>query len=241
MKLCLAAVEQREDLEFGLLQIEDYAKEAKERSAELILFPEAFLQGFEGLCFDYQKDILVAVSAQGAEIARVRRICKENGIGIGLGYFETEGGVIYSSYIIIDSNGKTIANYRRRSPGWKESYAGADYREGKEFISFQMKDKAFSVILCGDFWTDSLLDEISAIECDCMIWPVYIDFTIEDWESFEYAEYLERTQVLEMPVAFVNAYVEDPERANGGAFVAKHGRAEQELKMGKPALLYFTI
>lgn len=241
MKLCLAAVEQREDIDFGRQQIAKFAREARARGAEMILFPEAFLQGFEGLCFDYQKDISVAVSAQGAEIAHIRRICRESGIGIGLGYFETEGGVIYSSYIVIDAEGRTIANYRRKSPGWKEHYANADYREGREFITFKMKDKQFGIMLCGDFWTDSLLPEISALECDCMLWPVYIDFSVEDWEEEERSEYLKRTEILGMPVAFVNAFVDAPDRANGGAFLAAKGKAIVELQMGRPALLDITV
>lgn len=241
MKLCLAAVEQREDIEFGFEQVQKYAEEAKNSGAELILFPEAFLQGFEGLCFDYQKDIQVAISSRGQEMARIRDICRNCGIGVGLGYFETESGVIYSSYIVIDAEGRTVANYRRRSPGWKESYANADYREGKEWITFRIKDRVFGIVLCGDFWTEEFLPEISVLECDCMLWPVYVDFSVSDWEGEEYPEYLRQTEILGMPVAFVNAYVEDAERANGGAFLASKGKIKHECKMGKPALLYFTI
>ncbi|MDO4754162.1 MAG: carbon-nitrogen hydrolase family protein [Bacillota bacterium] len=241
MKVCLAAVEQREDISYGISQIRHYAEKASQEGAELILFPEAFLQGFEGLIFDYQKDIQVTIGQRGSEMAEIRNIAKTNRIAIGLGYFEMHEGSIFSSYILITPNGDTAANYRRRSIGWKESFVNADYREGKEFVRFKLKDRTFGIVLCGDFWTDDFLDEISALDCDCLLWPVYLDFSTEDWETTEYADYLERSAIMGIPVALVNAYVEDENRANGGAFVALHGKAICELKMGQPNLLYFTL
>lgn len=241
MKICMAAVEQREDIRFGISQIQKYAQIAASRGAELILFPEAFLQGFEGLTFAYQKDIEIAVSAQGAEIAEIRKICRAHEIAVGFGYFEAEGGVIYSAYHVLDRTGETLCNYRRRSKGWKELHAGADYREGTRFVRFALRNKTFGIVLCGDFWTDELLDDIAAIDCDCMLWPVYIDFPVTDWLEEERAEYLRQTSILGMPVAFVNAYVENPDRANGGAFLALHGKPLAELPMGGPNLLYAEL
>lgn len=245
MKITLAAVEQREDMRFAIEQIRRFAASEAREGTGLLLFPEAFLQGFQAVMFDYQKDLSVVVSERGAEINEIRQICRDHQIAIGLGYYEMEGGVFYDSYLVLNEQGETLANYRRKSPGWKELHASADYREGKEFVTFELGGYRFGILLCGDFFTDHLLAEISEIDCDCMLWPVYVDYQPEHWES-EYPEYLKQTALLSMPVAFVNAYVDETgqaivERAKGGAFVAHFGKPLHELGMGAPGLLSFEL
>lgn len=241
MKIALAAVEQREDMAFALREIRRIAEEESQKGTDFVVFPEAFFQGFQSLVFDYKKDLSVVVAQKGVEIGEVHEICKTYGIAIGLGYYEIERGVIFSSYIVIDKEGRTVVNYRRRSKGWKEPFACPDYREGSSFYTFSLENKRFGVIVCGDFWEEELLPDIVAMDCDCMLWPVYMDYSRDVWEE-EYPEYLKQTAILGMPVALVNAYVaDDEERAKGGAFVAHLGNAVHSLPLGAPGILRFVL
>ncbi|MDO4798990.1 MAG: carbon-nitrogen hydrolase family protein [Bacillota bacterium] len=246
MKITLAAVEQREDMRFAIDQIRRLAEQEAAKGTSLLLFPEAFFQGFEGLNFNYEHDLSVVVSERGTEINEIRRICREAGIAIGFGYYEMSGGVFYDSYLVLNSAGETLANYRRRNAGWKEPHANADYREGKEFTTFEFGGYRFGIVICGDMFSDEHLTGIAAVECDCMLWPVYVDYQKEQWEE-EYPEYLKQTAILGMPVAFVNAYVDDSvsehkwPRAKGGAFVAHLGKPLYELPIDAPGTLTFDL
>lgn len=241
MKIALAAVEQREDMAFALEEVRRIAAQEAQLGTDLVVFPEAFFQGFQSLVFDYKKDLSVVVAQKGVEIGEIHEICRTLDIAIGLGYYEIERGVIFSSYIVIGKDGRTLVNYRRRSQGWKESFACADYREGSEFCTFAIEGKRFGIVICGDFWEEELLPDIISVDCDCMLWPVYMDYSEEVWAE-EYPEYLKQTAVLGMPVALVNAYVaNDEERAKGGAFVAHLGNALHTLPIGAPGVLRFEL
>lgn len=241
MQIALAAVEQREDMVYAQREIRRIAEQEAQLGTDLLVFPEAFFQGFQSLVFDYKKDLGVVVAQKGVEIGEIHKICQIYGIAIGLGYYEIDRGVIYSSYIVIDKEGRTLVNYRRRSKGWKESFACADYREGSDFSTFVLEGKTLGIVVCGDLWEEELLPEIIGMECDCMLWPVYTDYSEEVWNE-EYPEYLKQTAVLAMPVALVNAYVaDDEERAKGGAFVAHFGNALHTLPLGEPGILRFDL
>lgn len=241
MRIALAAVEQREDMAFALQQVRRIAEQESQKGTDLVVFPEAYFQGFQALTFDYKKDLSVVVAQKGVEIGEIHKICRQFRIAMGLGYYEIERGVIFSSYIVIDREGRTLVNYRRRSKGWKESFACADYREGDAFCTFRLDGKTFGIVVCGDLWEEELLPEIIAVDCDCMLWPVYTDYSQEVWDA-EYPEYLKQTAILGMPVALVNAFVaKDEERAKGGAFVAHLGKELQVLPLGAPGILRFEL
>ena len=63
MKIALCSAENIDnDIDFNLTQIELFIKNTKSENPDLLLFGEAFLQGFDSICFEYQKDIKIAVS-----------------------------------------------------------------------------------------------------------------------------------------------------------------------------------
>lgn len=81
----------------------------------------------------------MAVSLHDHIILQICQAAKKNHMAVSFGYIEKAGGSIFSSQIVIDSDGAIIHNYHRVSPGWKEHFAGAHYVEGSILKHFSME------------------------------------------------------------------------------------------------------
>lgn len=244
MKICLSAeVSSLHELGDNLRSFGTEARRAKEAGADLLLFGEAYLQGFDALSFDYPSDIFRCLGTAAPEIAAIKRLAQELQLAIGFGFYENAEGGIYSSYMVVDKSGQTAGHYRRQSPGWKAPEACADYREGNGFETFVLEGRKFCIMICGDFWEDSLLTALAEEDsrADAFIWPVHTDFSPEKWSSSENEAYRGRTAILAKPVFFINNYVEDEGRAKGGACVWRQGKELAGLPMGKPGRLLFDF
>ena len=134
------------------------------------------------------------------------------------GYIEKEDDKIYSSCVVI-SNGRIIHNYRRISKGWKEfTITDYHYCEGSDVKSFNLNGKEISIGLCGDIWeypgrfkTNNLL-----------IWPVYVNYSLSDWQSEVLLEYVNQAKIVSKDVLMVNPIDSNPVN-HGGAFYFHDG------------------
>lgn len=244
MKIALVAgLSLANDPEKNFEQIKKWAKEAKKHGAELLLFGEAFLQGFQAMSFQYKEDIEKCLSSGAKLLAEIRQFAKNEKIGIGFGYYENDKGAIYSSYLVIGESGEVLVNYKRVSQGWKESSACADYREGEVFKSFRYKGKELGLMVCGDFWEDHLLAQIIEMDAqvDAFLWPVHCDYDPVFWEESEKEEYRKRTEILEKPVLFINNYSSLEDEAKGGLYTWHQGKTLKEAPMGNETMLLVEL
>ncbi len=223
--------------------MEDALKQAVEDESDLAVFGEAFLHGFDALQFNYERDIQLALAEASVELAKISALARKYKIAIAFGYYENAKGVIHSSYLVFDKNGKRLCNYRRVSQGWRIQEACADYREGSDFISFKLKDKDLGIIMCGDFWEDHLLSKIIELDdkVDAFLWPVHCDYKEEDWEKTDKADYIQRSEILASPVLFCNNFCEEKNYAKGGAYLWCQGKTYAEMPMGKRGVLTFNF
>lgn len=227
------------DIELQLAQIEYYV--STNHTCDLICFGESFLQGFEGLTWNYDEDLKRALEQDDPIILHIRELAKSYHCGISFGFFEKENSTLYSSNMVINSEGNIIDVFRRVSPGWKEPIAGSMYKEGKGFHTFTYMDKVLGVAICGDVWHDSFLKELELMDMDALLWPLYVDYSPEEWNaSFQY-EYAERTQKLTYPALMINSFVEDSRRAKGGCYVFYQNRIQSSLPMGNIGVLKFEL
>ncbi|WP_350344783.1 carbon-nitrogen hydrolase family protein [Proteinivorax tanatarense] len=202
------------DIAHQLAQMEHYV--SNNHNCDLICFGESFLQGFEGLTWKYDEDIKRALAQDDPIIFHIRELANSYNCGISFGFIEKENNTLYSSNMVVDLNGKIIDVFRRVSIGWKEPIASSMYKEGQGFHTFTYMDKVLGVAICGDVWHDCFLKELEQMNMDALLWPLYVDFSIEQWnESFQ-KEYVERTQKLPYPALMINSFVENSQRAKGG-------------------------
>ena len=84
--------------------------------ADLLCFGEAFQQGFDSLCWEYESDKEIALELSSETISQLRSWTVQYGIALITGYIEKDKEKLYSSCIVI-SDGEIVHNYRRISKG----------------------------------------------------------------------------------------------------------------------------
>lgn len=209
--------------------------------ADLLLFGESFLQGFDGLTWDYEKDKYIAAAQDSPEIGEICAAAARNNVAVGFGYMEKAGDSIYSSFMAVSKTGEKLCNYRRMSVGWKAPEADAHYKEGDAPAVFCIDGMRFSVALCGDLWTDDVAESIKEREADAILWPVYTDFEPDVWNSAEKFEYAAQAQIYCDKVLFVNSVCDGASMAKGGCAYFADGKTVCEMPAGDEGFLEVEI
>ena len=244
MTIALAAVGFRNgEITYNKEKIIRIIREYNNKS-DLILFGETFLQGFDSLSWEYDRDKEIAISADDSIIEGIREAAKENSVAVSFGYIEKAEDSLYSSQLTIGRDGKTIDNFRRISIGWKEPVADSHYKEGDGFHTFHFEDKEFAVGLCGDLWDDANVDRMKKLDADVVLWPVYTDFNYEEWNKTIKYEYAEQAACFGHGVCLVNPVCldrEGSEIAKGGAAYFLDGRIKFQTPAGEESILYVMI
>lgn len=98
------------DINASLTRFSHYAKLAAEAGAELLLFPEASLTGYNNTP---EINDTIAVPAQGEVTQSIAHICRENNIAIAYGFAERADNQIFNTAQLIDTDGKAKTLYRK--------------------------------------------------------------------------------------------------------------------------------
>lgn len=246
MRIALAAMPVIDrEVQHNLQVILDTAT-ALSGKADLILFGETALQGFEALTWDYDRDCRIAVAKEDPMIGRIRSAARELAIALSFGYLEKAGDRLYSSQLFIGADGEIVHNFRRVSPGWKEPIADHHYAEGEHFSPFTYREKTFAIGLCGDLWTPGRPEEMLALNTDIVLWPVYCDYPAEDWNNQIQQEYAAQAKLCGKNVLLVNPVCLSPnptgaDRAAGGAVWFRDGEIVKALAAGGCGVLVVEV
>lgn len=223
------------DIAFNIKQIES-AMERSVGKVDLLCFGEAFVQGFDALSWDYEKDKMIAIEQSSETVAQLQSLTVKYGISLITGYIEKEKERLYSSCIVI-SKGRIIYNYRRVSRGWKE-YTKTDnhYCEGTEIRSFCLDGKEMEIALCGDLWDypDRFRTE------KLLIWPVYVDYTLDEWKSEGIDEYAAQAALVADKTLMINSIDGNPVN-HGGAFYFRNGQVAAQIPFDREDILIVDI
>ena len=210
-----------------------FMEEASAKGADLICFGESFLQGFDGLCWDYAADRDMAVTQDSGEIRRIRKASLQLGIDVMFGYIEREDESLYSSCMLVEK-GEITHNYRRMSRGWKEYERTDDhYCEGTAATVFDYRGWKCVITLCGDLW-DTTRDAFRLGE-DILFWPLYCDYTREEWLDGALREYAQQCRDHAPLTLMINSIAEG--ESVGGCAVYSRGEVAQLLHPGETGIL----
>ena len=244
MRCTLAAVGfKNEDVQFNKKVIIDTMEKYADK-ADIVVFGEAFLQGFYGANFDPEHDEQIAVSVDNIILKEISDAAERYGIAVSFGFIEKSEKKFFSSQITIDKNGKVIDLYRRVSEGWKEPNANERYCEGKDFHTFSFMDNNIAVGLCGDLWFDENTAAINQLNADVVFWPVYTDYNCDEWNKEIKIEYAKQAGKIATKVLYVNSYCldkDEDEIARGGAAVFINGKILEEIPSGVEGILTAEI
>ena len=226
---------ENQNISFNMDQIERALRET-EGKVDLLCFGEAFLQGFDSLCWNYEPDKITAIERSSETISLLCRWTAQYGTSLIVGYIEKDQDKLYSSCIVL-SDGAIIHNYRRISKGWKE-YTRTDdhYCEGTDTGSFRLHGVDMKIALCGDLWdfperfrTDHLL-----------IWPVYVNYSVEEWNSGALNEYATQAALAASDTLMVNPIDSCPVN-HGGSFFMHDGRIVKRIPFDEERILIVDV
>jgi len=152
---------------------------AGHNNGDLVCFGEYAFQGKEE--DDYEKDISMADTIPGSITTEMGKLSKRHSLYVATGILERESGVLYDSAVLIDYTGKIVLKYRRISPQWHGKHADKNrYREGKNIRTALTPLGKVGIIICGDFFDDSVLARVKKVMPDCLVVPVAVP--IADFE-----------------------------------------------------------
>ena len=237
MKIGLVSYEFKNGkIEYNIEKIEK-AIISSNGSADLLCFGETFLQGFDSLSWNYEIDKNIAITKDSFIMDKLKNLSEKYNIDLGIGYIEREREQIFSSFVVIEK-GKIIHNYRRITKNWKEYLITAEhYCEGKTSDKFIYKNREFKIALCGDIWICPEKFKTNGI----LLWPVYCNFTKEEWKNTEQYDYAKQSKLASDNVLLVNSITKDEPISVGGAYYFKNGKIEKSLELNKEDILFVEI
>lgn len=244
MKIVLACAPVRTgDVTYNLQQI-TAAMASHRGKADVLVFGESVLQGFDCLRWEYARDRQVAVALTDPPIRQLQQAARENRIAVSFGFIRRQGECLYSSQLFLGDDGEIVDLFHRVSLGWKEYDKTDDhYREGECFHTFSYGGKTFATGLCGDLWTEGRPEEMRRLNPDIVLWPVWCDYSPQEWNGETKQEYAAQAALCGRNVLLVNPFCIDvaEDCAQGGSVWFRDGRISQELSAEKPGYLTIEI
>jgi len=132
------------DIEAGFIRIEKQLSAAALAGADMTVFPEVFLPGYNRP--DLHKSL--AQPLGGEWMQRLSALAKRTGCGITIGWAETAGGKVYNAATCFDGRGGQLAHYRKiQLYGPMEQ---ASYAFGDSYTVFDLWGRKAALLICYD-------------------------------------------------------------------------------------------
>ena len=93
-----------------------------------------------------------------------------------------------------------------------------------------------ALALCGDLWDDP--DRFRTEHL--LLWPVYVNYTVEEWNSGALDEYAAQSLLAADDVLMVNPIDSKPEN-HGGAFYFHNGKTVARIPFDQEGILIVDI
>jgi 5-aminopentanamidase len=120
------------------------ARIASDLGAEILVFPELFLSGYNIGDAMWK----LAEPSDGYSLKRASEIARTHNLALLFGYPERDGSHVYNSSVLINSAGKQVANYR------KMHLFGSEEKRlfipGDEFVFYKINDWLLGLLICFD-------------------------------------------------------------------------------------------
>lgn len=201
MKLALASLDQVwEDKSQNLRVCKKLILIAKNKGAELIVFPEMTLTGFS-----MNTSAIAESSASSKSIKDFKKLAVDNNIAIIIGVVFQKGSKGSNNAVFIDNCGKVLANYQKLHP-FSFSEENKYYLPGNDIFVADFNSFKIGLTICYDLRFPELYSALSK-NCELLVnianWP---KSRLEHWHILLKARAIEN-QVF---VAGINRIGKDP-------------------------------
>ncbi len=129
----------------NLKRLAQKSAEAAEAGVRLLVCPELYLTGYN---VDSPTMAKLAEEASGPSSKRVANIARRAGIAILYGYAERDSKGVYNSVQLMDSNGESLANYRKSHLfGELEKQS---FKPGETLVYTELDGVPIGLLICYD-------------------------------------------------------------------------------------------
>ena len=148
----------RNDIPTALGIVRDHAMHAERREADLVLFPECFLQGY---FTDKDSVTRLAITMASPEFSAILEFLSDLQITIVLGFIERSdarcAGSVYYNTAVAVRGGKTICRYRKCCllDGERDSF-----EPGLEYPTFEVSGQITGINICYDLNFDAAVQPL---------------------------------------------------------------------------------
>jgi predicted amidohydrolase len=149
----------------NFVRIENALNEAKAKKADIVVFPESALLGWEN-----PEAHTRACPIPGDDSDRLCKLAKKYGIFLCIGLDEKEGDKLYDSAILIDDQGEILLKHRKVNV--LKELMDPPYSVGK--MEVQVAGTKFGnigVLICADSFVDTLLTLMTLKKPDLLLIP----------------------------------------------------------------------
>lgn len=218
-----------EDKEKNLLQAKKFIEQAKEKSGDMIFFPEMSFTGFSMNIEGTQESDFESLSI-------IKEYAVKYGIAIGFGWVKASdtGFKAQNHYTIVDSGGEVILDYIKMHPF---SYALEDnyFISGDNLAYCVYKQTAMSVFICYDLRFPEIFQAVSDRVSHIFIpanWPAQRD---TQWMALAKARAIEN----QVYINGINCVGEmDDKYYNGSSFIIDPNGKIVEQLLNKEGLIF---
>lgn len=149
----------------NFVRIENAIREAKEKNAEIVVFPESAILGWENPDAHKRADPI-----PGADSDQLCRLAIKYSIFICIGLDEKEGDKLYDSAILIDDKGNILLKHRKVNV--LPELMNPPYSVGnKEANVVDTKFGTIGILICADTFLDDLLSLMADKKPDMLLIP----------------------------------------------------------------------
>ena len=135
---------QSQRVDKNLATMRQAALQAADRQAQLIIFPEMFLTGYN----IGEAVFKLAEPADGPVARKAAKIAREAGIALLYGYPEQAHAGLYNAALLIDRRGKVVANYRKTH--LYGSFENRVFLKGDTLVVARLESIKIGILICYD-------------------------------------------------------------------------------------------
>jgi predicted amidohydrolase len=224
---CAVAVPQiTSGIKDNLDKILSMMREAAASGAEILLFPEAVLTGFN-VSDNYSDDRKLACSLESLPVQTIIDNAGKLKMWTAFGVLELSSTTIFDSALLVDANGKIVLHHRRMSPGWRARNANPlEYGCGASLSTAHTPWGKAAILICGDLFETAFPLAVEA-KLDLLLFPFARCFLPEvtepqkQWDNDEWPKYSAQIKAI-CALTLMSNYVAPGEpdgKYFGGGFI----------------------
>lgn len=229
----------RDDVQSAVRIIKEMASEAKSHGANIVLFPECFLQGY----FSTPRTAArLAMDLKSPEFEAVLEQLKTVEPMLIVGLIERADHHIFNSAVVI-KHGKLVGRYRKTCLLDGEKAA---FRPGNEYPVFQIAGKTFGINICYDLNFSESVSRLTTQGAEVIVCPCNNMMSVESSEKYKHTHNQIRSErAIESSVWLVSADVTgswDSRVCYGPtAVINPNGQIVDQLPLGSTGMLTVDI